>query len=132
MKKLRIRDMRPAEPEMMSDQDIAYVQLHERRGGKLVALDEWMHWDPESQQAIKARRPDEPTMRPTGSMKAVDLDCADCGATLVAGKGKVYYLVCGRIADFITDRRASAIAALPTPRENSVIECDRIELTPPE
>lgn len=88
----------------------------------------------------------------TGSMKAVDLACSDCGRDLVAGGGqKFYYMVCARLDSrdprYIDIERAfdeerpnfgltvvrrivrELIPDSPKPTPNSVIECGNYGLT---
>lgn len=146
-----VRDLRPAEPELMSTDDLPFLQLHERKGKQLTALDEYVSIDPATGKAVKGPKPPEPKMVPTGSMKATDLACSDCGHDLVAGHGqKFYYMVCSRLDSrdprFIEYEREfeeerpnfgltivrrivrEQIADAPKPTPNSVIECGRYGL----
>lgn len=127
---LHLRPMTPPEPEMMSEDDIAYSQLYELQGKKLVALDEWVHWDPATGQAVKGPKPKPGKMVATGSLKATDLTCHDCGAHLVAGRTEPFHLVCGRIAHLLTlvDKPSDGAASAPRPKKDTVLECGNVEL----
>jgi hypothetical protein len=147
--------MVPEVAEMVPEDSIEYLQLHDEKGNP---LDEWLHFDPVTQKPIKGPKPKKPKMIPTGSMKQVDLVCHDCGRQLVGGgrvggKYPFDYLVCGRLdsrdPQFIHIRRPAPPSKLgkligakgrgmvavtekvegaPEPGPNTVVECGRYGL----
>jgi hypothetical protein len=91
----KLRTGKPAVAELIPEDEIAFMQLHDDKG---KPLNEWVHWDPTTQKAVKGPKPTGKRLVPTGSMLQVDLHCEDCGAGLVAGGGKPFdYLHCGRM-----------------------------------
>lgn len=127
---LHIRAMKPAEPETAAEEDIQYVQLHELKGNEVVAINEWVHWDPATSKMLKGPKPTAKKARPTGGMIAVDVLCADCGAHLQAGhkwptpkSEGVYYLICSRLVNL------GYKGLMPEPKPDTVIECGNWEPT---
>lgn len=141
---LHIRPLKPDEPEMVPEDEIEYVQLHDGKGNE---LNEWIHFEPGTGKAIKGPKPKTKKLIPTGSMKQVDEKCSDCGSTLVNGTGRNFrHMVCARInpADprFVavsgtkTNAKGRVVPAIvplhdpgaPQPQPNTVIECGRYGL----
>lgn len=139
------RDGKPAEDELVPEDSIEYLQLHDASG---KPLDEWLHFDPATQKATKGPKPKAPKMVKSGSKVQVDLVCKDCGAALVGGGGFPFdYLICGRLRDWRTidvtihDVNADGVVTAtriehhtdmdaPKPHAGAVIECDRYGLLP--
>lgn len=139
------RDGKPVEDELVPEDTLQYLQLHDASG---KPLDEWLHFDPATQKATKGPKPKAPKMIKTGGKVQVDLSCHDCGATLIAGGGWPFdFLICGRLRDWhtidvaihevnndgvVTGTRLErhVFADAPEPHAGSVIECDRYGLLP--